>query len=371
MKRTALLACLFPLLAPSALAGGEASLNQVWSRLADINGEPGSVESAEFSPDSRYIVTGTKFDNTVRVFRTNDGYQVLEREVPQEIERVAWTRDGENVVSVSEDGFMRVFSVESGDVAFQYQHANGIDGLSASHDGRWMASGQERVEGTGVIRVFETDGWDLAQSIAFPGTVNELDFSSEDRLLAAVGDYTARIYDTSSWEVVQEWSLPREDALIDKHIYINTRFSPDNRHLAVGGTHGFVYIFDVQSGELVRRFNKSGQKTETVEWSKEGDFLLVAGHGNYIDAFRVEQLLDDEIGNDAIPYAFRAWVTDSLEYMDFNSTGTLLTTAHQDGTVQLWTYMSADPLINARGHSRVKEIQARAFEAAGREINPD
>ncbi|MEM7768359.1 MAG: WD40 repeat domain-containing protein [Pseudomonadota bacterium] len=87
MIRTLLITFLLALAAVPAFAGGEAGLNQVWSRMADINGEPGSVESAEFSPDSRYIVTGTKFDNTVRVFRTSDGHHLWEREVPQEIER--------------------------------------------------------------------------------------------------------------------------------------------------------------------------------------------------------------------------------------------------------------------------------------------
>ncbi len=345
-------------------AGGKLGLNQVWSRLADINGEYGSVESAEFSPDSQYIVTGTKFDNSVRIFRTVDGRQMWARHVPQEIERVAWTRDGAHVASVSEDGLLRVFNAESADIVFQYQHENGIDGLTVSHDGRYLVTGRERVDGKGVSRVFDTSNWQLVKELEHPGTVNELDFSSDDTYLAAVGDYSARIWRVNRWRLHKEVTLP-EARLPDgrRHIYINTRFSPDDKILAVGATHGFVYLIDVKSGKKLRVFNKTGQKTETVEWTKDGRHLLVAGHGESIDFFRVEQLLDSEIGNDAIPYALRAPVSDALEYMDFNSSGALLTTAHQDGTVQLWTYMSDDTQINERGHRRVRKMQDEAKRA--------
>ena len=55
-------------------------------------------------------------------------------------------------------------------------------------------------------------------------------------------------------------------------------------------------------------------------------------------------------------------MTDNLEYMDFNATGTLFTSAHQDGTVQLWTFMSDDPTINSRRHEAIKKQQQRAAE---------
>lgn len=358
-------------LAPAAaLAQSKMTLNQVWSRLADVYGEYGSVESAEFSPDGQYIVSGTKFDNSVRIFRTSDGHQTLVRYVPQEIERVAWTRDGRYVISVSEDGLLRVFDVESGNVEYQHQHDNGIDGLTVSHGGRWMVSGQERVERIGKIRIFAVDGWKLTRTIDFPGTVNELDFSSDDRLLAAVGDYTARIYATENWRILHEFTLPRGEGMLDEsNIYINTRFSPDNDLLAVGGQNGFVYIYNVASGDLVRRIHKDTEKTETVEWTKDGRYLLVAGNGMTIDFYAVEDILDPELNNDNLPFALRQPMTDALEYMHFDETGALLTTAHQDGTVKLWTFMSDDPLINQRRHREVRAEQDAANRAAGRKTD--
>lgn len=350
------------LVAAPVQAGGTLGLNHVWSRIADLNGELGSVESAEFSPDGQHIVAGTKFDYTVRVFRVADGHQVMFRQLAQEIERVAWTMDGRYVASVSEDGLLQVFdAMAGGDPVFTYEHENGIDGLAASPDGRFLATGRERVDGIGVIRIFSTTDWSLIEEIEHPGTVNEIDFSADGRMMASVGDRAARIYAVDGWRQMHDWDLPREEPLLSgDHIYINTKFSPDGRHLAIGGTHGFVYLYDTANGELVRRFNKTGQKTETVEWTKDGRYLLVAGHGTTIDFYSAEQLLDKTIDNDSLPYALRAPVSDALEYMHFNRQGTMLTTAHQDGTVQLWTFMSDDPTINERRHREVRAIQDRA-----------
>lgn len=354
--------------ASGADAGGTLALNQVWSRMADLNGELGSVESAEFASDSRFIATGSKFDNTVRIFRTSDGHQLWERTLPQEIERVAWTRDGRHVVSVSEDALMRVFDVSTGEVVFTFQHDNGIDGLSVSHDGKYLVTGQERVRGVGLVRVFSTADWRLLKSIEHPGTVNGIDFSSDDAHLAVIGDYDARIYRVSNWSVRHQWTLARGDSFFgaDPHIYISARFSADDAVLAVGASHGFVYLYDAASAKLIRRLNKTGQKTEIVEWTKDGRFLLVAGHGDSIDFYDVSKLLDAKIQNDSVPFALRAKVSDSMEYLDFNSSGAMLVSAHQDGTVQLWTYMSDDPNTNERRHREVRRAQDEAAKAAGR-----
>jgi len=362
--------------APAAIAGdGQLALNHVWSSLADVNGELGSVESAEFDPASTRIVTGTKFDNTVRVFRVSDGHELWSRTVPQEIERVAWTRDGLRVISVSEDGFMRVFNAENGEVLARHKHQNGIDGLTVSHDGKFVVSGQERVDGEGVLRIFDGQGEALLASLSFPGTVNEVDFSADDTMLAAVGDHTARIYlldedRPNNWQVLHEWKLPTNAGPYGRgNIYINTKFSPDGKYLAAGGTNGFVYLFETETGALLRTLQKATEKTETVAWTSEGKHLLVGGNGMTIDIYRTADLLNaDYKDSEQVPFALRVPVTDALEYMDFNETHTLLTTAHQDGTVQLWTFMSDDPTINERQHRKVRREQDAQARREGRHV---
>lgn len=354
-------------LAPHATAQ-QMTLNKVWSRMADMNGELGSVESAEFDPSGTRIATGSKFDNTVRIFRVSDGFEMLTKTLEQEIERVSWTGDGQNVISVSEDGLMRVIDAETGEVIASHQHDNGIDGLTVSHDGRFIVTGQEKTDdGMGAVRIFDGRDFSLIRTIPFEGTVNEVDFTLDDTRLSAVGDHKAKIYDATSWEEVYDWDLPRDTEIFGSSFtFINGQFSPDGRYLAAGGSRGAVFFFDLESGERVRSVHKTNIKTETVAWTADGAYLLVAGNGMTIDVFRLADVLNRDIARDRIPYALQIPVTDALEYMDFNDDGTLLTTAHQDGTVQLWTFMSGDPMINTREHKRVKAEQAEKNTAEGR-----
>ena len=53
----------------AAAATGLPSIQLLWSRLGDLNGQDGAVESAEFSPDGKFIVSGSKYDNRVMVWR--------------------------------------------------------------------------------------------------------------------------------------------------------------------------------------------------------------------------------------------------------------------------------------------------------------
>ena len=56
----------------------------MWSRVADINGEAGAIESAEFSPDGRTIISGAKYDNTLTLWRALDGTVVWQQVLDDE-----------------------------------------------------------------------------------------------------------------------------------------------------------------------------------------------------------------------------------------------------------------------------------------------
>ena len=170
-------------------------LNPVWTRMADLFGEYGSVESAEFSPDSQFIATGSKYDNTVRVFRTVDGHLIWTVQLPAEIERVAWTGDGRQVTSVSEDRVFRVFNAEDGSTLHEKLHTAPMDSLALSNNGRLMAVGQEhknesskgKGDGTAPVVLYDTRTWEEVLRVDQRTTANEIAFTPEDSHFIVVG----------------------------------------------------------------------------------------------------------------------------------------------------------------------------------------
>ncbi len=336
----------------------ELRLEPVWSRVADVFGERGSVESVEFSPDSKYIISGTKFDNSVVVWRTSDGAEIWRQYTTQEVERAGFSFDGRYAAACSEDYLLTLYNAQTGEKLSEIKHNNGIDGLAWANTKNLVASGEEESDRQGkkeaFIRIFEAPGGKEVKRINFEGTVNELSFSYDDKLLLAAGHGSVRVYNTEDWSLLRVF----KNEVYTK--FISGVFSPDGKHLFISDKEGFLYLWEVASGKLIKKFNHTGKKIETTAWHPSGKYLLTAGHDSYIRIYRLEDI--PEYDNDRIPVACRIWASDHAEYLDFNSDGSFLVSAHQNGLIKLWVWMGEDPGLNEAEHQAVKKRQ-KAYNA--------
>lgn len=336
-------------------------LEPVWSRVADALGEIGSVESVEFSPDGKYIVSGTKYDNSVIMWRTSDGTELWRQYAEQEIERVGWSADGKYVASASEDYLVTVYEAENGEVFKVLKHARGIDGVTWSHKGNLLVTGEEKIildndSTLGWIRVFDMFSGKEIKTLNFGNTVNELFFTQDDQYLLAVGHGFVKVYKVADWSLAQT---------LNPGYYVTFTsgvFSPDGKYVIAvgqGGTsRGNTYLWEWESGKLVKMFNHTGKKIESISWHPNGRYIAHAGHDPYIYVYRVADIL--EYSNDVIPIAHRVWASDHAEYIDFNADGSFLVSAHQNGLIKLWVWMGEDSDINKRRHEWVKTQQKDA-----------
>ena len=236
-------------------------LEPVWSRIADALGEPGSVESAEFSKDGKYIVSGTKFDYSVIMWRTSDGAELWRQYVAQEVERVGFSADGKYVASCSEDYLVTVFDAITGEKLREIKHNNGIDGLTWSNNGLTLVSGEEEVKTKAgkkeaFIRIFDMPSGKEVKAIDFTGTVNEVFFSSDDELLLGAGHGSVRVYRTEDWSLLQTFEAK------EYRKFISGTFSPDAKYIYASDNQGDMYIWEVESGRLLKQFNHTGKKVE-------------------------------------------------------------------------------------------------------------
>lgn len=346
-------------------------LEPVWSRVADALGEIGSVESVEFSPDGKHIISGTKYDNSVIMWRTSDGTELWRKYAAQEIERVGWSADGKYVAAASEDFLVTVYEAMSGEVVHTLKHTQGIDGLTWSNKGSMLVSGEEKItakDGSikGMIRVYDMPSGKEIKTLDFGNTVNELFFSADDQYLLAVGHGAVKVYKVSDWSLMQ--TLEPEYSTI----FTSGVFSPDAKHVFAvgqGGTsRGNAYLWEWQSGKLLKAFNHTGKKIESVSWHPNGRYIAHAGHDPYIYVYRVADIL--QFGNDAIPVAHKTWAGDHAEYIDFNADGSFLVSAHQNGLIKLWVWMSEDSDTNARRHDYIREQQEKAQSSTDQKDQP-
>ncbi len=329
-------------------------LEPVWSRVADALGELGSVESAEFSPDGKYIVSGTKFDYSVILWRTSDGQELWRKYAEQEIERVGWSSDNQYIAACSEDRLVTVYDSQTGDVVKTLPHSEGIDGLTWSNMGTILVTGEEESKGEdgsklGWIRFFDMPSGKEIRKINFGGTINELFFSKDDQYLLAAGHGAVKIYEAASGDLLQTL---KPDYFFK---FVTASFSPDAEHVIAGGFKGTMFLWEWQSGKLLREFNHTSKKVETVSWHPNGRYIAMTGHEPRIRIYRVKDIL--QYKSERIPVAHMSWAGDHAEYIDFNTDGSFLVSAHQNGLIKLWAWMGEDPDINDKRHQMVKQAQ--------------
>ncbi|MEM7658406.1 MAG: WD40 repeat domain-containing protein, partial [Bacteroidota bacterium] len=171
-----------------------------------------------------------------------------------------------------------------------------------------------------------------------------------------VGHGAVKVYRTSDWSLMQ--TLTPEFWTI----FTSGVFSPDAKYVIAvgqaGKARGNVHLWEWESGKLVKQFNHTGKKVESISWHPNGQYIAHAGHDPYIYVYRLAEIL--AYPNDNIPIAHQVWAGDNAEYIDFNADGSFLASAHQNGLIKLWVWMGEDPILNKRRHSEVSKQQRDA-----------
>ena len=130
--------------------------------------------SVTFTPDSRYLVSGSA-DQTVAVWRATGNFtsvQVLDGH-SGEVNSVAASRDGQFVVSGGDDGAVRVWSTATWAEVQTLTLTGGRAGehalsVAVSADARFVLAGWS----SGIVTIWDATSWSLARELGgLPGYV--------------------------------------------------------------------------------------------------------------------------------------------------------------------------------------------------------
>ncbi len=234
------------------------------------------------------------------------------------IHSVAFSPDGRQVLTVSEETVARVWDAATSGLLATLAHEGAV--LRAAYDptGRRIVTSST----DGTARIWSAaDGSLLAPPLRHGGTVYCAEFSQDGAsVLTGSEDRHVRIWDAASGKLQRE---------LDGHTtpVVMAHFSPDGQQIASSGKWGSLRLWNAQTGELLSHVIERRALTLALEFSPDGRRLAAAFEGGPAQLW--DSLSGKAVGR---PLAHK----DKVNSLAFSPDGRVLLTLSQDGTARFW-----------------------------------
>jgi WD40 repeat protein len=198
--------------------------------VKNLKGHTGRLYAVRFSPDGRFVVTGSA-DTTARVWEVPSGkLQTTLRGHSAHVFGVDFSPNSKRVVTASGDGTAAVWQAENGNRLVELKgHSKGV-----------------------LAAVFSPDG---------------------ARIATAGDDGTVKLWQAASGNEIKTLQIGSGG------VYA-LHFHPNGRLLAVGSTNGGLGIWNTDTGRQVRSFQGHSRAVSSVAFAGGGNRLVSAGVDN-------------------------------------------------------------------------------------------
>jgi WD40 repeat protein len=255
------------------LTGGSNGVARLWDavngeKLRDFIGHTDVINfGAAFSPDGEHIVTGS-WDGTVRVWNTQTGEEIDQfTGDTNPVNGVVYSSDGRYILTAGEDG-VKLLDAKSGEEIREFGDLLGVYRAIFSPDGKYVLTSASIMDGT--ARLWDTSTGQLIQEYKRPasGEMGSLDFSPDGKyVIADGGDSSLRLWDEQTGKELRQF-------IGHTSVIYTAVFSPDGRYIATASADGTARLWDVQTGQELRRFTGHTAGVENVAFSPDGKHLL-------------------------------------------------------------------------------------------------
>jgi WD40 repeat protein/serine/threonine protein kinase len=300
-------------------------------------GEPmehaGEVNSAQFSPDGRLIVTASN-DKTAQLWDAARGQPIGEPMQHQGPVRLAqFSPDGERIVTVSDDKTMRIWDAANGTpLGEPTKLENGAILVQFSPDGERIVT----VAQDGSARLWDAlSGKAIGDPMQHHASISSVQFSPDgQRIVTASRDKTARLWDAASGKPLGE-PMQHGAGVYSAH------FSPDGRWVVTTSEDGRARVWVAENRQSLGEPMKHTAQVLSARFSPDGQRVLTAsqdGTARMWDAASGKPLCE--------PMRHKGGVSSAR----FSPDGQRVVTASFDGTARLWDAATGKPLGEPMKH---------------------
>jgi WD40 repeat protein len=336
--------------------------------LREIEAHWENILAISFSRDGKTLATASS-DNTVKLWNAADGKEVTPVcAAGGAVESLAFSPDGKIIAASNSDSAVRLWDVASPkqlmchtdyDILEGGQSA-GSEPAAFSPDGLFVASVVPR-----KVRVWRTADGKVTKTLPIDDLFRGPGLKTYNlSLLGAAGPRDAGpFWSTGDWERIPSLELP------EKQRYVNATAPPGRRIIAAAGVGGRLYWCDGRTGHVLSETADSELRVHSLAFSPDGKMLATVSGREQFDAKRrskdpVVALWDVPTGQ--FIRRFRGH-EQSVYGVDFSPDGlTIATAGAEDRTIRLWSALTGQALAKREGHAA--NVYCVAFSPDGKTV---
>lgn len=306
-------------------------------------GHTDQVSAVVFSPQGEHALSAS-WDHNLILWDVTSG-EVLRRfeghTAP--VTAVVFSPDGKTVLSGSVDRSLILWDVDSGKVIRRYEeHTGEVTSVAISPDGSLIVSSS--ADQTLIL-------WDLASGeiihtlTGHTGEVQTAAFSPDGTMVAS-GSSDNNLF---LWDVTTGKPLHR----LEGHLGAVTQvaFSPDGKSILSGSLDQVLILWDVVSGEPVRRYEGHQDAVNAVAFNPDGKTVISAGGSEEVFNTTLERVLILwDVASGEILRRFEGH-TAPVTTVAFNPDGKTILSGSSDMSLILWGLASGAEIQRFDGHT--------------------
>ncbi|HVO42117.1 MAG TPA: TIR domain-containing protein, partial [Aggregatilineales bacterium] len=326
------------------------------------------VRGVAFTPDGQGVLTAS-YDGTARLWDRVSGKQLQifgtpppptkEGEDPQRlvIYAVAVSPDGKMILTGDETGAATLWDRASGQLIRKLvldpsvKYGGDVMAVAFSPDGRFALTGSA---GDGAVTLFDVGTGQLVQKYeGHTDYVTGVAFSPDgNTIVSSSGDRTIRIWETQTGKQLERFD--------NSDIVFAVAFSPDGRYIASGNGDNQAHLFLISTGTEVRQFAGHTDSVRSVAFSPDSRYLVTGSDDNTARLWDVQsgQQLSLFIGHSGSPIMDEHGnpYPGTVDAVAFSPNGRYVLTGGADATARLWAildrlYLSHEGAVDSIAYS--------------------